>query len=102
MALSLEHPDIHWYFPLPRPRGVSRDKLVDALEAARVTELADLRSQPARSGHSDDVRGLYLATVKSIRERAHKRPVMGAGPVFIIGEAELLVPQEARKQPTRS
>lgn len=95
MAASLEHPDVHWYFPLPRPKGVAGDKLVDALEAARMEALAEIRAQPLRASHSDDVTGLYLGTVRSIRERAHKRPVMAAGPVFIIGDAELLVPQEA-------
>ncbi|HUF75261.1 MAG TPA: hypothetical protein VMM35_03240 [Longimicrobiales bacterium] len=95
MAASLEHPDVHWYFPLPRPKGVAGDKLVDALETARLEELAEVRSQSLRSSHSEDVRGLYLGMVRSIRERAHKRPVMAAGPIFIIGNAELLVPQEA-------
>ena len=28
MASSLEHPDIHWYFPLPRPKNASGDRLV--------------------------------------------------------------------------
>jgi DNA polymerase-3 subunit delta' len=95
MAASLEHPDVHWYFPLPRPKGATGDKLVDALEIARIEELAEIRAQPLRSTYSDEVRGLYLGTVRSIRERAHKRPFMAAGPVFIIGDAELLVPQEA-------
>ena len=95
MAASLEHPDLHWYFPLPRPKGATGDKLVDALEAARLEELVDIRAQPLRTSHSDDVRGLYLGTVRSIREHAYKRPVMAPGPVFIIGDAELLVPQEA-------
>jgi DNA polymerase-3 subunit delta' len=95
MTLSLEHPDVHWYFPLPRPKGAAGDKLVDALEAARLEELAELRTQPLRSSHSEEVRGLYLGTVRSIRVHAHKRPVMAPGPVFIIGDAELLVPQES-------
>src|SRR5688500_17529439 len=29
LALRLEHPDIHWYFPMPRPKG-SADRLGDA------------------------------------------------------------------------
>jgi DNA polymerase-3 subunit delta' len=95
MATSLEHPDVHWYFPLPRPKGAAGDKLVDALETARLEELAELRAQPLRASHSEEVRGLYLGTVRSIRERAYKRPVMAPGPVFIVGDAELLVPQES-------
>jgi DNA polymerase-3 subunit delta' len=95
MALGLEHPDIHWYFPLPRPKNAAGDKLVEALESARHEEIAELRSTPLRASHSEDVRGLYLGTVRNIRSKAHIRPVMARGPVFIVGEAELLVPQES-------
>jgi DNA polymerase-3 subunit delta' len=95
MAASLEHPDIHWYFPLPRPKSAAGDRLVDALEEARLAELADLRESPLRVSHSDELRGIYVGTVRSIRAEAYKRPVMAPGPVFIVGEAELLVSQEA-------
>jgi DNA polymerase-3 subunit delta' len=95
MALALEHPDIHWFFPLERPKSASGDKLVDALEAARHEALAEIRSNPIRASHSEQVRGLYLGIVRSIRAQAHKRPVMAAGPVFIVGDADLLVPQES-------
>ncbi len=95
MAASLEHPDVHWYVPLARPKNVSGDRLVDALEDARMAALAEVREESLRSSHASEVRGLYLATVRNIRSRAHKRPVMAAGPVFIVGDADLLVPQEA-------
>jgi DNA polymerase-3 subunit delta' len=95
MAQSLEHPDVHWYFPLPRPKNVSGDRLRDALETARMEALASRREQPLRPSHTDEVQGLYLGTVKNIRGRAHMRATMAAGPVFIIGDADLLVPQEA-------
>ena len=35
LALRLEHADIHWYFPLPRPKGASSPaKMAEALEDA--------------------------------------------------------------------
>ena len=95
MASSLKHPDIHWYFPLARPKKVSGDRLVDALEDARLEAIADIRVDSLRPSHSDEVRGLYLGTVRNIRARAYKRPTMAPGPVFIVGDAEFLVPQEA-------
>ena len=95
MAQSLEHPDVHWYFPLPRPKNASGDRLRDALEQARMEALASRRESSLRASHSDEVRGLYLGTVKNIRSRAHLRASMATGPVFIIGDADLLVPQEA-------
>ena len=98
MALSLEHPDIHWYFPLPRPKGVSGDRLADALETARHAELAEIRAQSIRPSWSDDIRAIYLGATANIRARAAKRPTMADGPVFIIGQAEMMVPQEASQE----
>ncbi len=95
MALSLEHPDIHWYFPLVRPKNTSRERLADALEVARHNELADIRADPLRPSWTDEVRGIYLGSVTNLRSRATKRPTMADGPVFIVGQSELLVPQEA-------
>jgi DNA polymerase-3 subunit delta' len=95
MAASLEHPDVHWYFPLPRPKNAAGDRLVDALEEARLEELAARREDALRPSHTDEVRGLYVGSVRSMRAKAYKRPVMARGQVFIIGDADSLVPQEA-------
>jgi len=95
LALALEHPDIHWYFPLPRPKGVSGDRLGDALEAARSDALAELREQPLRPSRADELRGLYLGLVQGLRRRAHITPTMARVQVFIIADAEYLVPQES-------
>lgn len=43
MVLRLEHPDLHWFFPLVRPRGASADRLQDALEDARAAEIETRR-----------------------------------------------------------
>lgn len=95
MTLSLEHPDVHWYFPLERPKGASGDRLADKLETARHTELAEIRAESRRPSFSKELRALYLGTVANIRRTAAKRPSMADGPIFIVGQAELMVPQEA-------
>jgi len=95
MALALEHPDLHWYFPLPRPKGVSGDRLADALDTARIEALAEIRAQPVRASQGDELRGLYLGLIQGLRRRAHIRPSMGDVQVFVIADAEYLVPQEA-------
>ena len=95
MVRSLEHPDVHWYFPLSRPKVSSKEKLAEALEAARFQELSQYRDQSLVPTWWDDVRGLYLGTITNLRNQATKRPSMAEGPVFIIGQAELLVPQAA-------
>jgi DNA polymerase-3 subunit delta' len=95
LALRLEHPDLHWYFPLPRPKASSPDKLMDALEQQRQQTLDEIRTSPLRTAETDGPTGLYLAVARSIRQRAHMKPAMGARQVFLIGDAETLVPQES-------
>jgi DNA polymerase-3 subunit delta' len=95
MARGLEHPDVHWYFPLERPKRTTPERLADALEEARLQAIAELRADSLRSAHSDELKGLYLGTVRNLRAIAHKRPNMAEGPIFIVGDADLLVPQEA-------
>ena len=48
MVANLEHPDLHWFFPIPRPKGAtgSPEKIADALEQARFEALAELRLVP--------------------------------------------------------
>ncbi len=95
-AIRLEHPDIHWYFPLPRPKGVSGpEKLARALEEARQERLAEYRQNPLRPTPGAEVRGLYLAQILELRRAAQKRPAVGDEQVFVVGDAEHLVPQEA-------
>lgn len=96
LVLRLEHPDLHWFFPLPRPRGAgSPDKLRAALEDARAAELQARRESPLRPTQPGEPVGLYLAQVQTIRRMAAARPATGPRQVFLIGDAERLVPQES-------
>ncbi len=95
MAVNLEHPDLHLYFPLPRPKGVSGERLAEALETARAEALAEMREQPLRPSQGDELRGLYLGMIQALRRRAHVRPTMSSVQIFILADAELLVPQES-------
>ena len=96
LALSLEHPDLHWYFPLPRPPRVRPDKLAEAMEEARHKALADRRKNTLRPAmRAAEPTGLYLAVAQHLRSQAQKRPVMSTRQVFVVGDAETLVPQES-------
>ena len=92
-VLKLEHPDLHWYFPLPRPKGASGDKLGDALEDARRGRLAELRDEPLYPSHRGEATAIYLAAARTLRRSAQNRAAEGRGQVFIIGDAEAMVPQ---------
>jgi DNA polymerase-3 subunit delta' len=96
LALRIEHPDLHWYFPLPRPSGsLSPSRLADALEEARGEALSGFRAKPLRASHNEELRAIYMAAAQSLRRRAQRRPTEGHTQVFLIAEAETLVPQEA-------
>ncbi len=93
---KLEHPDLHWYMPLPRPkRASSPEKLQDALEAARFERLAETRAAPLRMSWDPERTAIYLAAARSIRSSARSRPSEQGEQVYIIADAEMLVPQES-------
>ncbi len=99
LALDLQHPDIHWFFPLPRPKGTAGpEKLAAALEEARFAALAERRGDPLYLADTDEPAGLYIAQVRTIRQLGVTRPAMASRQVFIIGDAELLVSQEASEE----
>src|SRR5690606_26092838 len=72
-ALRLEHPDLHRFFPLARPKG-SADRLGEALEEARFAELAARRDTPLRPTVPDGMAGLFLAHVHIMLRMAARRP----------------------------
>lgn len=99
LALKLEHPDLHWHFPVSRPRGTPSDKLAEALEEARYARLAELRQTPLQASVSDaEPTGIYLAAAQTLRKRAQSRPSMSRQQIFIIADAEMLVPQESSQE----
>ena len=95
LALGLQHPDLHWHFPLTRPKGASGDRLGDALEQERGRVLQERRADPIGGGRPEEPAGIYLAAVQMLRRRAQTRPAMGDEQVFVVGDAEALVSQEA-------
>lgn len=91
-ALRLEHPDLHWFFPLPRPSG-SRARLREKLEEARREEIARRRDDPLAPPEGEGVTGIYLAAVEQMRSMAVRRPAMGRRAVFVVGDADRMVSQ---------
>lgn len=99
LAARLKHPDTHYHFPLPRPPGAStRRKLREKLEAARGERLALLREGESPPSDDEQVTGIYLAAVDEIRAQAARRPAMGSSMVFVLGEADRMVPQSANPE----
>src|SRR5437899_2466484 len=93
LVLSLQHPDVHWFVPLElSKRGSDTEKQVDAVADALAEEMAARREQPLYP----PVVGLAshpVAAVRLMLKRLVLTPAMGKRKVFILGDAERLIPQ---------
>jgi DNA polymerase-3 subunit delta' len=98
LVSNLSHPDLHWIVPLePAKKSSDADRQVDAFEAALAEEMTVRRERPlytlpgGMAVHS-------LAAVRSVLRRAVLTPAMAPRKVFIIGDAERLIPQRANQE----
>ncbi len=94
-AARLEHPDLHWFFPLPRPDAASPERLREQLEEARAEELQARRENPAHVPSYEKPPAYYVAAMHTVQEAAVRRPAVGRRKVFVFGDAERMVPQES-------
>lgn len=95
-SLRLEHPDLLWYFPIKRPSSKSsaaRDQ--EAYEQVRADVLAQRRAHPLMASHTDEPLGLHLGTVRNLKREAARGATLAARRMFVLGEAQELVSQEA-------
>ncbi|CAN5656493.1 hypothetical protein BH23GEM6_BH23GEM6_12320 [soil metagenome] len=98
LADRLEHPDVQWFFPLPRPDASSPEKLREKLEDSRGTELQLRRANRLHIPAYDRAPAYFLATIQTLHQLASTRPSMGSRKVFVVGDAELMVPQESSQE----
>ena len=75
MVANLRHPDFHWFFPLPSPKGShSPSKRRELLEEARQESLDARRETPLGVDSEETSSAIYLQMVEEIRSRATRRP----------------------------
>lgn len=96
LVASLQHPDVHWFVPVELSKrgssGSDADKQIDLVADALAEEMAARREQPLYA----PVVGLASHPVASVRlllRRLALTPAMGTRKVFIVGDAERLIPQ---------
>ena len=93
LVLNLSHPDVHWFVPLePSKKGGDADKQVELVEEALGEEMAARRQQPLYEPPSG-LASHGIAAVRLLLRRLVLTPAMGRRKVFLIGDAERLVPQ---------
>lgn len=97
LMLGLGHPDFHWLVPIPRPKAGDPDKQVEEAAETLAELMAERRQNPlwtAPEGMA--IHG--VASARLLQRKASMRPVEGTRAVFLIGDAERLVPQEGNPE----
>lgn len=97
LVQTLQHPDVHWFVPVELSKrggaGTSdTDKQIDLVAEALAEEMAARREQPLYP----PVVGLAshpVAAVRLLLKRLALTPAMSKRKVFIVGDAERLIPQ---------
>ena len=93
LVLGLEHPDVHWFVPLELARkGADAEKQVDLVAEGLAEEMAARREQPFY-GPPGGLASHPIAAVRLLLRRLALTPAMGKRKVFIVGDAERLIPQ---------
>lgn len=90
-AEALAHPDLRWFFPRPRTESdASVSDVLDDLGEGLSERLANEGLYPPPSG----TEGIFVASVRALVHLAAQTPAMANRKIFIVGDAERMVPQE--------
>lgn len=93
LVVSLQHPDVHWFVPVELgKRGSDAEKQVDVVAEALAEEMTARREQPLY-GPIAGLASHPVAAVRLLLKRLALTPAMGTRKVFIVGDAERLIPQ---------
>src|SRR5437868_399938 len=93
---ELRHPDLQWIFP--RPRLKDSDPSLDDVRTDYAEAIAERISQGGLYAPPSGSDGIYVATVRAIVRSASMSPALAQRKVFVIGDAERMVPQEGSDQ----
>ena len=91
-AIGLVHPDLHWFFPRPRLKDPdpSRDDVREDYAEA-IADRAERHGLYEPAGGTD---AIYVAAVRALLHEAAISPALARRKVFVVGDAERMVPQE--------
>src|SRR5215211_690236 len=94
---SLAFADLHWFVPIPRPKAADPDKAVEEAAQTLAEVMEERRSKPLY-GPPDGMASHSMASVRLLHQRASLTSVEGGARIFILGDAERLVPQESSQE----
>src|SRR2546429_6839308 len=98
LVLNASHPDVHWFVPVePAKKGADADKQVDLAAEALAEQLAARRERRLYEPPSG-LASHGIASVRLMLRRLALKPALGRHKVFLIGDAERLVPQTGAEE----
>ena len=93
---DVAHPDLQWFFPRPRLKDSDAD--ADDVREDYRDAIADRVKAGGLYAPATGSEGIFVATVRAIVQAAAMSPALGKRKVFVIGDAERMVPQEGSEQ----
>ena len=97
MSIQVQHPDLHWFFPRPRPKDASNADAEDVRQdmgEAIVERMENGGLYEAPGGEE----GIFISTIHALVQIGVMSPAMGRRKVFVVGDADRMVSQEGSDQ----
>jgi DNA polymerase III subunit delta' len=97
MGRNLQHPDLQWFFPRPRPKDAANMDADDVREdmAQAIAERLEHGGLYEAPGGEE---GIFIFTIHAIVKAAALSPALARRKVFVIGDADRMVSQEGSDQ----
>ncbi len=95
--LELQHPDVHWFVPIPRPGASDPEKQV-AEAAELLAEVMAARRQQPFYQRAEGMCSHALASIRLLQRKVVLKPFQGPKKVVVLGDAERLVVQQASQE----
>ncbi len=94
-ALQLQHPDLRWFFP---QKNLGSDTEPDEAKEAYDVAIKDRVEANGLYERPDGSMGIYRYVTRLLVQLASKSPAMARRKVFVLGDAERMVPQAANPE----
>lgn len=94
---KLTHPDLHWFVPIARPKATDPSKQIGEAQELLAAAIADRRAEPKYSSPEGMI-GYPIAAIRLLHRIAGLTPYSGKRKVFVLGDADRLVVQQASQE----